>query len=363
MSNIAIKKFCDNPNLENFNQLSRREKTLFLYYSIYCLKNNIGNHIPSLINNFYNPIDKVMGLFYCAGIGDALGAPIEFRRVKPKLPFTGTIREIDVTIQFQYVNKILKKGSVTDDSEMTFILFRSILENKGYDRDKTVVKYMNWANYSPFIGKNTRALLKGVKTLRGYNGRVEKMKENNEWGKSESNGTLMRCSSLALLNNWKEASNEDCSITNDNNINKECNLVLLSKIRYFLFGKEEEIIIKTPEVLKVLKSIENNEVWDVSGKQKGWCCHALHVALSIIRDAKSFTDGIIELYKRYCSPNISVDIDTIMSITGSLLGAKFGFKSLLKTENKNVRILEENNSEWFNSTLEKDITKVLKMTD
>src|SRR5579862_892733 len=148
------------------------------------------------INNI--SVDKMSGMFMGAFLGDALGAPHEFR-CNSHIIYTGKLEHQAFYISQFQGRRELAVGQVTDDSEMSLTLLRSIIENKGYDRDKVIKGYMNWCNSGGWmIGKNTRAILKGVTTLRGYQNRIKKILLLPEEERSQSNGGLMRCTHLAL---------------------------------------------------------------------------------------------------------------------------------------------------------------------
>lgn len=121
--------------------------------------------------------DKIKGMLWGVTVGDALGYPYEFKRVTPKSIYDGYIPNVEHTISFQYGRtKTIEIGSVSDDTEMTIALFNTLKSNNmKYDKDKVILSYMEWANSKPpGIGKNTGDLLKGVKTLKGYENRLEK---------------------------------------------------------------------------------------------------------------------------------------------------------------------------------------------
>jgi ADP-ribosyl-[dinitrogen reductase] hydrolase len=122
----------------------------------------------------------LMGVF----VGDALGAPHE-RRYKAQ--YTGRI-EHRAKIGSRYHPTIeLAVGQGTDDSEMVLALLRCLISHRGYDRDKVVLAYMQWANSGGrMLGKNTRQLFVGIKTLRGYEGRIAKVLVLPEEQRSQS---------------------------------------------------------------------------------------------------------------------------------------------------------------------------------
>lgn len=107
---------------------------------------------------------KKLGAIYGVAIGDALGAPHEFTRAKPKLEYTGILADEDVFVRFRFATMKIPASSVTDDTEMMIQLLTSILETGRYSEDAAIINYLAWANLKETpLGKNTRALMKGVK--------------------------------------------------------------------------------------------------------------------------------------------------------------------------------------------------------
>ena len=132
--------------------------------------------------------DKIKGILIGLALGDALGAPHEFKYQKDV--YTGKlIYEVRLFNRF-HGETIFNVGSVTDDTEMTFALLRQIIKDGDYVKDNVILAYEEWANHGKMLGKNTRALFKGVKTVKGYQNRYEKIFSvpMGEW--TQSNGSL-----------------------------------------------------------------------------------------------------------------------------------------------------------------------------
>ena len=269
--------------------------------------------------------DRFVGGLYGVAIGDALGAPHEFTRASPKIQYTGLFTDIPVTVQFRFTQMIIEPGSVTDDTEMTIQLLDSILENNNYIVEKTIKKYLEWANLkNTSLGKNTRALMKGVTTVKGFYNRQAKIDTTHV----ESNGSLMRCLPIALLSDWKKISDIDVSLTNNNPVNRECSIIYLTLIRHFLFEEPAKggssiplkFKCKQKSIKTAIKNAIKGIIIDVS-VQKGWVVHALYVALITLFNVNSTEEGM----KFIATHFIHGDTDTIMAISGGLLGSKYGF--------------------------------------
>jgi ADP-ribosylglycohydrolase len=171
-------------------------------------------------------MNKIIGMIYGAMYGDALGIPYE-RIKKDKIIVSDKIR-LKIVKRFNRYTKEYKyvsKGQFSDDTEMAIVLLNHLVSNNmNYDHDKIVIDYMRWSNSkNPFLGKNTRALLYGVKTLKGYNKRFAKhFPDNLTKQNAQSNGSLMRCYPLAILGllgiQFDNIVHSDCFITNPSDL-------------------------------------------------------------------------------------------------------------------------------------------------
>jgi ADP-ribosylglycohydrolase len=278
--------------------------------------------------------DLIKGMFAGFSLGDALGAPHEFACNKSNV-YTGKL-ELQAFRYNRFTNTTtyFDIGTITDDTEMTIALWRTI-EDSEYSKEKALLSYLKWANSKcPHLGKNTRALFTGVKTVRGYNNRYQKMLQGEI---SQSNGSLMRCSPLALVNDWEKACIEDCDLSNPNPINRGCSLIYLSWLTALLAGKEpdqdySELDID-PEALDTITEVFRETNRKVSGKTKGWVLHAIWCANLALSWTGSFTTLMENIITK------GGDTDTNAAIAGAVYGARVGFNELMEEQRENWGVL------------------------
>jgi ADP-ribosylglycohydrolase len=266
--------------------------------------------------------DKILGMLAGVALGDALGSPWERgaqakRLAKNPELFTG---ELDSYISnFNFYTKETKNGvigQVSDDTEMTLALCNSIIEKGDYDPDCTTMHYLDFANSCPFLGKNTRALFHGVKTLKGYKKRMEGASS------SQGNGSLMRASPLAIFKSSRRAI-EDCRLSNPNPDNEACAKVYHSILRAALKGE--------------IATIEMDEKTDweeaVTGDKKGWCYVSLYL-YSLLQNESFFQKNSEKTFRRTMKfiANHKGDIDTNMAIIGATVGARIGFEKMMEDQ-------------------------------
>jgi ADP-ribosyl-[dinitrogen reductase] hydrolase len=313
--------------------------------------------ITSTNQDFKLPYDsnKLLGMFYGVALGDALGVPTEFYRITPKMIYSPYINEIPFEIKFQFASIKVPARSVSDDTEMTIALLESIVSNNfNYNKDDVIKYYMKFANTCFMLGKNTRKLFKGIKTLNGYENRFNKLtdieKEN-----MQSNGSLMRATPLVLVGVSNIAI--DTYLSNPNVINYYCNLIYIQILKVLLTtGSIDHVkeVCKnyinsntTPEVVKkclldVLPcgaELNSNNQRDITGKIKGWVCSSLYISLYTLFHYDTFEEAMNFVIEKHPGS----DTDTNASITGALFGAMLGLEKMKseKITNKNIELLKD----------------------
>jgi ADP-ribosyl-[dinitrogen reductase] hydrolase len=291
------------------------------------------------------PKDKILGMLTGVALGDALGIPYEFSKITPVIAYSRYVNNIPFVIHFQFADTNIPANSVSDDTEMTLALLQSLSENKwNYEKDNVLINYMNFANTTKMLGRNTRKLLKGIKTLKGYNSRIAKLTDAEKNG-MQSNGCLMRCSPLALVNNKDILT--DVYITNPNDTTYHCVSIFVQMLKMCLAG-HTKVKIKTYcleyiksetvplDIIKCLNdSIEEKTSRDISGKTKGWICNTLYIALKAFWNYDNFQDAADFVIKYHPKS----DTDTNCSVAGALFGAYLGYDVLNKEEYTSANII------------------------
>jgi ADP-ribosylglycohydrolase len=279
--------------------------------------------------------DKIRAMFLAAALGDALGVPHE----RATVPYTGKLEhKIVKRIRFS-PNQYGQPGQVSDDTEMAAALMQILKENNmKYDADKVVLNYMKWANSgNSGMGKNTRALLHGIKTLNGYKARYAKILLLPLDQRSQSNGTLMRCYPLAILED-DECIKKDVALTNPHPFVEECEIIYVHALRRALTGCEKISImqkaIQEANLCKdVLLDMKDGKVPDLS-HNKGWIGHGLFVAFYCLLHFDSYTEAM-----KWIIEQPYTDTDTNASIAGALWGAYHGLETLKQEQGENIGIL------------------------
>jgi ADP-ribosyl-[dinitrogen reductase] hydrolase len=287
--------------------------------------------------------DRAAGMISGLVTGDVLGSAHEFH-TQSNNNYSGLItHRPKISTRWQGSFE-LELGQPTDDTEMTLTLLRSLVRNGGYNKEDVIYSYLRWANSGGrMLGKNTRAIFKGIKTLFGYNNRMNKILSLpiDQW--SQSNGALMRCSPLALFSNAVELGTIDTSISNPSPIAIQVTQIYLTAVRMALLGNDRSFIISTISAIPMYDPVANavNDAFQLKQRnisnQKGWCCHALYCALIGLAGFGNYSTAIDWIIGNHPGS----DSDTNAAITGALLGAYYGLNAMTQESafNYNIKVI------------------------
>jgi ADP-ribosyl-[dinitrogen reductase] hydrolase len=267
-------------------------------------------------------MDRVLGMVYGAVYGDVLGTPHEFRKdqIHPEELIMCPLRRFNRYTK-QYSSTVA--GQYSDDTEMAITLLRYLIKNgwTNYRPHEVVLEYQKWANSgTKFIGRNTRELLKGVTTVKGYQTRFNKKFATPELSEqAQSNGALMRAYPFALVGLKKDIdlaismATLDCRLTNPSSVAVETECRYLRSLMRALKGDSIDQIIGDYAFNSPPPNVRQN---------KGLCTHGLYCSYWSLKNFKSYQDAIKQVIL------LGGDTDTNASIAGALLGAYYGFKKM-----------------------------------
>lgn len=267
--------------------------------------------------------DRILGSFVGKCLGDALGAPYEFR-YNSHLEYTPLLTHRTRFLSRWTPERNLPPGQVTDDTEMTIALMRSIVERGGYDERDAADWYIDWANSGTFmIGNNTRKLFCGIKAKnreKRWDTLCKRMQKRFSQKEEEfqSNGSLMRASPLAVFAS-DEPALADCKLTNPSVVNCEASRRYVGAIRDCLRGERDKNKIYYHAGYSPLPDNGTSDL------RKGWVGNAFSIAFEAFVRFQDFPSAM-----RWIIEEKKGDTDTNAAIAGALLGAYYGFDSLMQ---------------------------------
>ena len=275
-------------------------------------------------------LDDFVGGFSALMLGDALGAPYEFRADSGRKydgddPLTLSPR-IYNTYRHEFREGV--PGQITDDSEMTMVVVRA-LTSGGKDYRTSLLTYiLEWANSGTgMMGRNTRNLFKGVKTIKGYEGRAAKSDF-----KSESNGTLMRALPYVFLEEElsRERSLVDQNLSNKNEMTQKVNAAYIALVREVKVGKVSPL--KARKFVKDFGLSLEDYPLDASfrGKSKGWVVYPLVYLVECLEKYPLSAGSLKKIAEEVIDYHRGCDSDTVLAIVFGAYGVWLGYKALCK---------------------------------
>lgn len=286
-------------------------------------------------------MDKIRGGYLGLCLGDALGSMDTYHE---ELKYPIVVRSHYMPIRIGAI------GQVSDDSTMATALLFRLLSDRDWISENVIKEYMEWANnYSPFLGKNTRRLFYGIKTVQGYQNRKYKI----DFSLVQSNGSLMRAFPLILLFYLQpdlvfQRAIEDTNLTNQNPVNQDATVIYLLMLYSALIGEIGSQAL--PNILEKCQTepIRNaiqeaiNKKMRMVNEQKGWVAHAIYLAARAwlkVEERKTYSEIIKWINLR------EGDRDTNSAIAGALIGVVFGENQLKLDQEQNINILLNSNSQ------------------
>lgn len=332
-------------------------------------------------------------------LGDALGAPYEFYAGRKRFSFSDTDGQFVYPVVYYKPRfktlKVMARGGVTDDSEMTMVLIQVFLEciklNLISSEDikrRLIFRYVEWAVGTkempgcPFMGRNTRKLfvMKTVKFDRLNEGKITErevidyvnnkyesnfqktFKTNSYKDKALSNGSLMRCTGLLpfLIFNQsikfiEKIAKIDVYITNPNTLSLQVVVIYLKLILNITKRQGQitpasykDILLMTinecrdhfvilderlEEVISMCLDYKDSDLIQIQSYPMGYILVAFYYSLVSYR-AQSWKNCIGWVIEQ------EGDTDTNAAISGGVLGAILN-KTVLVENEENIRFWKE----------------------
>ena len=273
-------------------------------------------------------IDKFRGALLGLACGDALGAPVEFKK-------RGTFSAVTDMQSGGVFN--LKAGQWTDDTSMALCLATSLIECQGFDAYDQMQRYCKWKNegYLSSTGKcfdigiaTSLALSSFKKTGNPFSGNSDPSKAGN--------GCLMRLVPIALyfytdFNLTKTMAANSARTTHGARACVEASQ---------LFGAMLHLALNGASKLDVLlqhgcKSLNSERLQEIANgdyfnkleneiKGSGYVVDSLEAALWCFYMSNNFENAVLK------AVNLGDDTDTTAAICGQLAGAFYGESAIPK---------------------------------
>lgn len=258
---------------------------------------------------------RAIGAYLGLATGDALGATTEFLTPREIQEEYGVHRRI---CGGGWLG--LRPGQVTDDTEMSLALGRSILRSRGVDAMSVAESFSDWMRSKPVdIGNTVR---RGIVHYR-ITGRP--FVAENEY--NAGNGACMRCLPVALAcrdasaTELTAASRAQAHVTHNNAVADAGTETVLLMLVSAMKGEPKRALQRHADAL-----VESHGGFRYDGRRVenpgGWIVETLQAVFQAFFAQQSFEEILIDVVNR------GGDADTTGAIAGMLAGAYYGSRAI-----------------------------------
>jgi len=258
-------------------------------------------------------IDNSIGMFLGLAIGDALGAPLEFKEASSPEKFlkkftTGGAHNVSI-------------GEWTDDTSMALAMAKSLIEKQSFDADDIMKKFCNWYEKGEYSTRGRCFDIGGTiaVALKSYSKNIN----NNEYlqpyrGRTgldtSGNGALMRMAPVIMVaknsSHAMQLAIQQTLLTHGSNLCVQYSVMLAEELYE---GKP----LEKYENYKLPEDIDVNKV--LSG---GFVKETYEAAWWAFSTTNTFEDCIIKAVNR------GHDADTTGAVAGMIAGRYYGHKKI-----------------------------------
>ena len=258
---------------------------------------------------------RAAGAYLGLAVGDALGATLEFLTPREIRDLHGVHRDITGGGWLH-----LRKGQVTDDTEMSLALGRSILDAGRVDPHSVAEYFSAWMRTKPVdIGNTVR---RGIVHYRQTG--EPRVPENEH---DAGNGGCMRCLPVALAYlgagdvALADASRLQCHVTHNNLLADQGTLTIIRMVQSaLLIGERKELKQLADDLVAADRrfAYERNRLDSPSG----YIADTLRVVFQSLFATDGFEGALVDVVNR------GGDSDTTGAILGMIAGALYGLGSI-----------------------------------
>jgi ADP-ribosyl-[dinitrogen reductase] hydrolase len=276
-------------------------------------------------------IDAGVGSLIGLAVGDALGAPFEFRsaglyRSKFPMPVLDGNGEMVGGGAFGWA-----PGEFTDDTQMALALSEALLAAEGHCEPERIWNhFVAWSLGATDIGNGTCAVL----ALPNFMTAAREVHEQTQ--KTAGNGSVMRVAPIALAgvqhdSSWvRRAASAQSKLTHYDGWASNCALVTADIIYRLIAGVDLAVVLDRVPV-NVGPSRRDTFInfmtgdwapadWDHASNGLSFVC--LAQAVWTLRNTSSFEEAVTT------AVNFGDDADTVGAVTGALAGAHYGIEQI-----------------------------------
>jgi ADP-ribosyl-[dinitrogen reductase] hydrolase len=269
--------------------------------------------------------DRVTGCLVGLAVGDALGAPVEFKRRGTFAPVTG----MRAGGYFR-----LPAGAWTDDTAMALCLAQSLLAVPDFSELDLLERFWRWLEH----GENTstgRALGVGQNTFRTLSNfrRTGALAAPPNGNRSDGNGALMRMAPVACRY-WRKPelarsiAVRQSRTTHHSALSEAACELQAELLTGLIAGSRWDDCVASvrqetwPPEIEAILARDWLAMADADVNASGYVVNTLEAALWATHTSEGFSEAVLK------AVNLGDDADTVGAVTGQLAGARFGMASI-----------------------------------
>jgi ADP-ribosyl-[dinitrogen reductase] hydrolase len=273
---------------------------------------------------------RAVGCLVGSAVGDALGAPFEFR--SPGEYSAAFPRPVHGGSGEMIGNRTWEPGQFTDDTEMGVMVAESLVACNGIDVDDQLLRFRAWVAAAKDVGNLTREVLGS--SLPGTEAAYEVMRRRR--GRSTAgNGSIMRAAAGAVYfassgtAKTVEAALRLSAVTHADPLSLWAVAMQHELIRVALEGDDpveavESCVAMLPTEIRAVYEPLLSPTWTpkAGGPGNGSAMGAYAQAVWALRTFDSFAEVITSVI------DLGDDADSVAAVAGALAGAKFGVQAI-----------------------------------
>jgi ADP-ribosyl-[dinitrogen reductase] hydrolase len=269
-------------------------------------------------------VDRALGVFLGGALGDALGAPYEFKsRSLDPVPL-----HMNGGGSFNW-----REGETTDDTEMAMGVAKMYLQTNGlYSEQELKANWLAWIDTHPRdVGAWTRHAMGGLRR-----GQHPKQLWQAAGRKDAGNGGVMRAWVTPLVRRtWKQIERDTVRICELSHPDPRCVascIAVHSAIHEMIAGRNNLRAIVTKAAIRAREYSEETSDAVVSAlvtkplefHNSGYTVGTVHSAFTALVTTQSYEDCL----RAVCQ--VGNDADSVGAVAGALAGAYYGYTEIPK---------------------------------
>lgn len=268
---------------------------------------------------------RALGTMLGLAVGDALGAPVEFR-ARDSFPLV-----VDMMAGGYFR---LPAGAWTDDTAMALCLLESLVHDPEFDARDLLDRFLRWMDHGENtstgrcvgIGQNTLAAL-------GNYRRTGELTAPGSGQRRDGNGALMRTAPVAVLH-WSDPTKAraiaaaQSRTTHRSLVSEQACAIMAGMLAGLVSGRPWQQLVDelaAGEAVPALQPILRGD-WRTKSRGEirstGYVVDTLEAALWSVETTESFEAALI------AAVNLGDDSDTVGAVAGQLAGARHGVDAI-----------------------------------